>query len=164
TGLAATARYAYEIDLSWSAPSGNMTGYNVYRGTTPGGESATPLNSVPLTGTTYRDATVTPASTYYYFVEAVNGSHSGGPPGGGRSGEASATTPTVVSSDLALNRPVVASSVQGGPFSAGNAVDADSGTRWSSQFSDPQWIYIDLGSTYSISEVRLNWENAAGKD
>jgi endoglucanase Acf2 len=159
TGLAATARYAYEIDLSWAAPSGAVTGYNVFRGTTAGGESATPLNATPLTGTTYQDTTVTPGTTYYYVIEAVNGAGSSG-----HSGEASATTPTVASSDLALNRPVVASSVESGAFPAADAVDGNSSTRWSSQFSDPQWIYVDLGATYNISEVRLNWENAAGRD
>jgi hypothetical protein len=159
TALAATVRYAYEIDLSWTAPSGVVTGYNVYRGTTPGGELSTPLNTTPLTGTTFQDTTVTPGSTYYYVVEAVNSAGSSGP-----SAEGSATAPAVASSDLALGRPVVASSVENGAFLAANAVDGNNGTRWSSQFSDPQWIYVDLGSTYNISEVRLNWENAAGKD
>jgi len=33
-------------------------------------------------------------------------------------------------------------------------------TRWSSQFSDPQWIQVDLGTRATIDEVRLNWETA----
>src|SRR5262249_46823107 len=49
-------------------------------------------------------------------------------------------------------------------FPAGNAVDGNSATRWSSQFSDPQWIYVDLGGTFNITEVQLNWEAAAGKN
>ncbi len=63
------------IQLSWSAPSGNITGYNVYRGTTAGGESATPLNPTPLSATTtsYIDTTVVPGNTYYYIVRAING-------------------------------------------------------------------------------------------
>ncbi|MDH3646751.1 MAG: discoidin domain-containing protein, partial [Gammaproteobacteria bacterium] len=32
-----------------------------------------------------------------------------------------------------------------------------------SQFSDPQWIYVDLGSVYAISRVVLKWESAFGK-
>ena len=43
------------VDLSWPA-SAWATGYNVYRGTVPGGESATPLNASPLTATTYSDS------------------------------------------------------------------------------------------------------------
>jgi hypothetical protein len=158
-GLSATVKYPFEVDLSWAAPTGIVTGYNIYRGTLSGGESATPLNGAPITGTTYQDTTVTPGNSYFYTVAAVNSAGSSGP-----SSEASATTPSVASADLALNQPVFASSIECSPFSAANAVDGDSGTRWSSQFSDPQWIYVDLGSTFAISEVKLNWENAAGKD
>ena len=42
-------------------------------------------------------------------------------------------------------------------------MDGNSSTRWSSQFSDPQWIYVDLGATHTISKVVLNWEAAYGK-
>jgi beta-glucosidase len=55
--------------------------------------------------------------------------------------------------------PVVASSWEGGNAPAA-ALDGRSTTRWSSQFSDPQWIYVDLGGTASISRVVLNWEAA----
>src|SRR5205085_5328662 len=48
-------------------------------------------------------------------------------------------------------------------FPASNAVDGNTGTRWSSAFSDPQWIYVDLGDTHTISKVVLNWEAAYGK-
>jgi hypothetical protein len=159
TALSASVRYAYEIDLSWAAPSGSVTGYNVYRGSSSGGESTTPLNSTPITGTSFQDTTVTPANTYWYIVEALDTAGSSGP-----SSEASATTPAVASADLALNRPVLVSSVECDSFSGSNAVDGNHGTRWSSQFSDPQWISVDLGSTFQINEVVLNWERAAGKD
>ena len=33
-------------------------------------------------------------------------------------------------------------------------------TRWSSQFSDPQWIYVDLGAPTHIERVILRWETA----
>src|SRR5262249_24850460 len=145
TGLAVTVNYAYEIDLSWTAPSGIVTGYNVYPGRTAGGESPTPLTATPLTRTPYQDTTVTPGITCYYVVVAVNSAGSSGP-----SGEASATTPTVASSDLALGRPVVVSSVQCDAFPASDAVDSNSGSRRSSAVSDPQWIYVDLWATYHI--------------
>jgi len=38
-----------------------------------------------------------------------------------------------------------------------NAVDGSTTTRWASQSSSPQWIYVDLRSTYNISEVKLDW-------
>ena len=58
TSLTATPVSAAQINLSWTAPSGTVSGYNVYRGTTPGGESGTPLNGGTLvTTTTYSDTT-----------------------------------------------------------------------------------------------------------
>jgi hypothetical protein len=42
------------------------------------------------------------------------------------------------------------------------AVDGNATTRWSSAFSDPQWIRVDLGQTSSVSRVRLVWEAAYG--
>jgi hypothetical protein len=45
-------------------------------------------------------------------------------------------------------------------FAAAKAVDGDVATRWSSAFSDPQWIAVDLGAKREIARVRLNWEAA----
>jgi hypothetical protein len=69
---------------------------------------------------------------------------------------------TCDTTNLALNKSATASSVNGGNVAAG-AVDGNTGTRWESAWSDPQWIQIDLGSTQSICQVVLNWETASGK-
>jgi hypothetical protein len=61
--------------------------------------------------------------------------------------------------NLALHKPVTVSSTQQG-YPAINAVDGDPKTRWSSDFSDPQWIMVDLGQTCSISQIELLWEAA----
>ncbi|WP_445271355.1 discoidin domain-containing protein, partial [Streptomyces sp. DSM 41634] len=61
---------------------------------------------------------------------------------------------------LSQGSPVTASSEENGGTAAGNAVDGDSGTRWSSAFSDPQWLRIDLGSPAALSRVELSWEAA----
>ncbi len=62
---------------------------------------------------------------------------------------------------LSQGRPVTASSVQqGSTWVAANAVDGNTGTRWSSDFSDPQWLEVDLGATHSIAKVVLDWETA----
>ncbi len=63
---------------------------------------------------------------------------------------------------LSQGKPVVVSSTEGALVGA-NAVDGNTGTRWGSAFSDPQWIYVDLGATASISRVVLSWEAAYGK-
>ncbi|MFL6077993.1 MAG: discoidin domain-containing protein [Mycobacteriales bacterium] len=80
---------------------------------------------------------------------------------GALSGPAAAAT--CGTTDLAANRPATASSTEGAGYVAANAVDGDTGTRWASAWSDPQWIRVDLGSTQSICQVVLTWEAAAGK-
>lgn len=49
------------------------------------------------------------------------------------------------------------------PHPASNAVDGDPNTRWSSAFSDPQWVTVDLGARAEITRLRLNWESAYAK-
>jgi type 1 glutamine amidotransferase len=65
--------------------------------------------------------------------------------------------------ELAQSRPATSSTVEASQYGAGNAVDGNAGTRWSSAFADPQWISVDLGSTRQVSRVRLNWETAFGR-
>ncbi len=87
---------------------------------------------------------------------------------------ASTATPTAVptntppaggcgTTNVALNRPATASSSENAGTPAGSAVDGNTTTRWSSQFSDPQWLQVDLGSVQSICKVVLQWEAAYGK-
>src|SRR5438309_63436 len=72
-----------------------------------------------------------------------------------------ATRPaTAVSTLLSQGKPATASSVENASFPASNVVDGNTVTRWSSAFSDPQWIQVDLGSTATIDQVVLNWEAA----
>lgn len=74
------------------------------------------------------------------------------------------SSPSCPSINIALNQPAVTSSLENGSFSASYAFDGSMSTRWSSAYSDPQYIYVDLGATYSICNVNLYWENAYGKD
>ena len=71
-------------------------------------------------------------------------------------------TPTL-SANLALNRPVTSSSNENASLTPNLAVDGNTTTRWSSAFSDPQWLQIDLGTTRTINRVVLRWEAAFGK-
>ncbi len=80
----------HNVILSWTASETSGTvGYNVYRGTTSGGESSTPLNALSINGTAYVDEGVASGATYYYVVTAVasNGEQSAA------SGETEATVP-----------------------------------------------------------------------
>lgn len=38
--------------------------------------------------------------------------------------------------------------------------DGGAGSRWESEATDPQWVYVDLGKTEKISDVILKWEAA----
>ena len=64
------------IALSWVAPADGgspILGYNLYQGTTSGGETTTPVNgSTLITLTTTTVTGLTNARTYYYLVKAVN--------------------------------------------------------------------------------------------
>jgi len=86
TSLAATSGNAV-VNLSWTAPSNNggsaITGYDIYRGTSSGGET---LYASVGTGTTYADSSVSNGTPYYYEVAAVNGIGAGA-----KSNQASAT-------------------------------------------------------------------------
>ncbi|MEU7882862.1 discoidin domain-containing protein [Microbispora bryophytorum] len=62
--------------------------------------------------------------------------------------------------DAAQGRPATASSTENAGTPASAAVDGNSATRWSSAFSDPQWLQIDLGSATTICKVVLTWETA----
>lgn len=69
----------------------------------------------------------------------------------------------VHSANIAFNKPITASSVETTATPATGANDGNLNTRWSSAFSDPQWITIDLQSTYEITGARIIWEAAAAK-
>ncbi|MFE9425965.1 family 20 glycosylhydrolase [Kitasatospora sp. NPDC006697] len=70
----------------------------------------------------------------------------------------------VIQGDLAQGRPTTASSTETAGFRAANATDGDLTTRWSSQYTDPSWLQVDLGSVQTVNRVELAWEAAYGKN
>lgn len=84
----------------------------------------------------------------------------------GVTGSAAASVSVSSTANLALNRPVVVSSTQdnNSTFQGSYAVDGNDGTRWGSAYSDPQWIYVDLGSSAAINRVRITWDVAYAVD
>ncbi|MFD9451726.1 discoidin domain-containing protein [Streptomyces sp. NPDC059985] len=72
--------------------------------------------------------------------------------------------PPVSGTNIALNKPAAASSSQASygdcPCPAGNATDGNAGTRWASDWSDPQWISVDLGASTAIRTLQLVWDPA----
>lgn len=74
------------------------------------------------------------------------------------------STPTQVqpTGNIALNRPVAASSHDTDAPNPSAVVDGNTTTRWSSAWSQPQWIQIDLGQRFTISHVILRWQRSYG--
>lgn len=65
--------------------------------------------------------------------------------------------------NLAAGAPGSASSSEWNPFTSyapGRALDGDTGTRWASDWSDDQWLGVDLGAVRRIGRVTLDWERA----
>ena len=86
TGVVANAVSNSEIDLSWSAPAGSVATYNLYRGTSAGGEGSSAY-ATGVTGTAYSDKGLKSGTAYFYKVTAVNAAGEGP-----SSAEATATT------------------------------------------------------------------------
>lgn len=76
--------------------------------------------------------------------------------------------PKVDGTNVSQGKTATASSFQtdptgGCPCSAANAVDGKFDTRWASDWSDPQWVQVDLGSSTTFKHVQLAWDPAYGK-
>uniref|UniRef100_A0AAU2K0B5 Discoidin domain-containing protein n=1 Tax=Streptomyces sp. NBC_00049 TaxID=2903617 RepID=A0AAU2K0B5_9ACTN len=68
--------------------------------------------------------------------------------------------------NLAAGSSASASSSEWNPFTSyapGRAVDGSTGTRWASDWSDGQWLQVDLGTPSLVKRVTLDWERAYGK-
>jgi hypothetical protein len=67
---------------------------------------------------------------------------------------------------IGRGKPVKASSTYSEPgsdYRPENVVDGLPDTRWSSEFSDPQWLAVDLGAPTTISRIVLDWEAACAQ-
>ena len=62
--------------------------------------------------------------------------------------------------NIALNKPVVASSFESFEYLPEYAVDGSNNTRWSSEFYDPQEFIVYLNGLYEINQIRIQWETA----
>jgi hypothetical protein len=136
--------YATAFQIQTSADGTNWT--TIYSTTT--GTGGTQTLNVTGTGRYVRMYGTARATQYGYSLWEfqVYGTTS--------AGSACGTT------DAALSQPATASSTENASFPAANAVDGNTATRWSSSFSDPQWLEVDLGSSQTICQVTLDWEAA----
>jgi len=138
TGLSATGAVS-QVSLSWSASTGTapMT-YNVFRGTSAGGEGATAV-ATGLTSTSFKDVGLATGTTYYYKVSATNAAATSA-----QSSEASATTLTAV---LQINTGGGAATpfIADAGFSSGNEFSSTATIDISGVASPaPQAVYQDV--------------------
>ncbi|OXS37258.1 coagulation factor 5/8 type domain protein [Streptomyces sp. XY006] len=75
--------------------------------------------------------------------------------------------PPVTGTNVALHKPTTASSFQSSygdcPCEPAKATDGRADTRWASDWSDPQWIQVDLGSGTPVRKLQLVWDPAYAK-
>ena len=140
-----------------------VTGYIIYQGTSPGGETGAPVNGSLVTATSYTVTGLTNGTTYYFRVFAVNAVGQGPP-----SAEASATLPPIVPSfapgverhqpsatspaSSATHRPAV----QRRPASSATTPSGTAATSASTSapaFAAPTGLTATAGNT----QVRLSW-------
>jgi hypothetical protein len=146
----ATATTGIAYNFSYTATGSPAPTFSVSSGSLPPGLSlsssgvisGSPTNTGLFTGTVTATNGVAPDATQNFSITVGLQ-----PPAG---------------TNLALNQPVTVSSTDVPQNAAANAVDGNPTTRWSSGYSDPQWIVVDLGADYAISEVDLTWETACG--
>lgn len=64
---------------------------------------------------------------------------------------------------LKIEKVTVSSSENNPDLKPENLIDGNMKSRWASEFSDPQWISLDFGSSKAFNLILLEWENAYGK-
>jgi hypothetical protein len=147
--------YATAFQIQVSADAATWT--SVYATTTATGGTQT--LAVTGTGRYIRMYGTARATGYGYSLWEFAVYTSGGTPtptptGTGGTGDFSGTV-------ISAYKPVSASSWEGGN-APGAALDGRTNTRWSSLFTDSEWLQVDLGGAATISGIVLNWESAYG--
>ncbi len=139
-GLTATGSGASAMTFSWTAPTDSQTptgalSYNLRVGTTPGGSDVFSsmaasngtrlvLDGGPIQGTTYTLTGLTPGVTYYWSVQAIDSSFTGGTFAAEKSITFISSNATPVISGAASNQAVSeGSTIQ--PFAALTITDPD---------------------------------------
>lgn len=83
--------------------------------------------------------------------------------GSGVMGELVITITNQDTQNIALDKDVKASSQAADDVSVKNVNDGNVKTRWASHNNNDEYIRIDLGDSYYVDQILLNWEAAYGK-
>ena len=131
TGLSATAETSTQINLSWTANTDPVNHYNIYRSTTNGFtvNTATDTPIATPTANSYSNTGLSPSTTYYYVVAAVNNSNIIGPVSSQASAQTLAGTDTTIPL-IAITSPAKNSSAPHGSILVqGTSSDSGSGVN-----------------------------------
>ncbi len=157
-----TAGSTVTMNAAVSDPNGDAITYHVFINSNPI-DNAGGLLAVPFTknGTTYTFTAPQTLGVWKAYIFAEDG-HSNV---GVQTVSFRVVPPAVGGTNLALGRPATASSFDqyNGNFTAGQATDGNYATRWSSKWTDGEWIQVDLGAKKTFHNVQLAWESAYGK-
>jgi hypothetical protein len=155
SNLIATATVASTVALAWTDNSNNETGFRIERKLSGG--NFTEIITVGSNVNSFNDNGLSAGTTYVYRVRAFNGALNSN-----YSNEAKVTTPVSSTINLALNKPVTASSTSTSSFKpATNAVDGDMLTYWRSASATnlTAWLRVDLGTPQPVGRVVVKWKS-----
>ncbi|RII11817.1 F5/8 type C domain protein [Streptomyces sp. YIM 130001] len=156
---------ALTVGVEASDPDGDSIAYEVLSGGLYVDESTelTPLEATDDGSGGLQVTAPDRPGVWEIYVKATDGNGNVGY----RSQSVKVVPPAVDGTNIAQGQPATASSFQPDsgdcPCPADRAVDGDHGTRWASDWSDPQWLQVDLGSVQSFQHLQLNWEASYAK-
>ncbi|MDT0411170.1 MULTISPECIES: discoidin domain-containing protein [Streptomyces] len=154
------------VSVPASDPDGDALSYEVQVGSKyiDNGSALTTVNAENLGGGKLRVTAPDRTGVWKLYVKVKDGK---GNVGVGTT-SLKVVAPPVTGTNLARGRTATASSFQsdptgGCPCGPEKAVDGDASSRWASDWSDPQWLQVDLGAAKAIRHVQLDWESAYAK-
>jgi len=145
SNLSAVAVSPTRIDLAWTNNSTIATQVEVHRSTTPGfvPTSATRIQTLAASATSYQDTTVSPGVTYYYRVRALNMHGIASDP----SNQASATPgalPTVSNLQVLVQRGTARAQFDAGPGTESVRIDYET---FVGEFSEGRLVLQTIDTT-----------------
>lgn len=70
--------------------------------------------------------------------------------------------PEISGTNVAVGKTVVQSGAEVDAMGTDKAIDGNKGSRWSSNFNDDAWMYIDLEKETSLDKILITGENQSG--
>lgn len=166
SGLRGTPASSSVINLSWNADTApancSILGYNVYRSTTSGiTPSSSNLIAHEVTATSYSDSGLSPSTTYYYKIQAVDAAGTSA-----TSAQASATTAAPSGGGASCHVAYSITNSWSGGFQAAITIQNTGSTAWSGwnltwTFANGQTVSNLWNGTASQSGANVSVRNVS---